>query len=150
MKKIFVATIVCLVVQISSSEAQKFSTREKPAINSKVVEPPPPPPPPPLTAVLPIPPIPAVPAFSADEENNSLAGNPKSYDSENVMIAENEKGFVLSVIKESNHSAVIVRKDGVMIKKVALREWMKDSKRYEEIYGKIPPPPPPAPPREKT
>lgn len=59
----------------------------------------------------------------------------------------NSKGYVIKV-KDNNGECLLIIKDnrGKELKKLLLTEWNADAKKYEAMYGEIPPPPPPAAP----
>jgi len=151
MKKVLIASIVGLALQISVSEAQTSPTREVPSTKSQEVEPPPPPPPPPATPDVhpapppppPTPPTPPVPPVPAETGDDDVVSNQISQDRAKMMMPDNEKGFVLTIRREQNASVVVIRKDGYIIRKINMQEWLANNKKYEEIYGKLPPPPPP-------
>jgi hypothetical protein len=142
MKKILIAALTGLVLQVSATEAQ---TREVPP-KSQHVEPPPPPPPPPVPPVPPPPPVPPVPAV--DEEGNGMAAItrvPQEHDLQEINGDVNEKGYALTVRTENKKAVVIVKRKGEIVKKINLKEWLANNKKYEAQYGELPPPPPPPP-----
>lgn len=169
MKKIIIATLTGLAMQVSHSEAQTSSSDEGAQQKQHVVIPPAPPPPPeaplppnavtaeippappapPIPPKLPgveMPPPPPVPPVPGDKENDLLQIAEVSQDSAKMMQPENEKGFVLKVGRENNISLISVYKKGTIIRRVKMTDWLADSIKYEGLYGKLPPPPPPRTP----
>lgn len=154
MKKIFIATFVGLVIQISASNAQTKTNNKVPAPQMKQVAPPPPPPPPPppvlpeveLPATPPPPPVPPVPPVP-DRDGEVVLGtvSPPFLPKEISRSSLNGKGYALIVNEINNSSVVTVMSECRMIIKVNLEDWFAD-KKYEELYGTLPPPPPPMPP----
>lgn len=56
----------------------------------------------------------------------------------------NSKGYIINVKdKKGECLLVITDKAGKEVKKILLTEWKASAKKYEAMYGEIPPPPPP-------
>lgn len=170
MKKVLITTIVGLAL-VAVGEAQTSPTREVPSAKQYVEPPPPPsvppvppiesmpekPPPPPEAPSAPVPPNPAAPLHPETptapppppvpplDQNDFVTNHHGTQDRVKMMIPDNEKGFALSVRRENQVAEVVIRKEGVIIRKVTMKEWLADTKKYEGLYGKLPPPPPPAP-----
>ncbi len=56
-------------------------------------------------------------------------------------IYKNKQGYNLEVYSNNGKGSVVVRKKGFE-KTIALTEWKRNKKMYENKYGKLPPPPP--------
>lgn len=79
--------------------------------------------------------------------NNAPATPAAATDTIPDVTERNSKGYVINV-KDNNGNCLLVIKDkrGKELKKLLLTEWNADAKKYEAMYGEIPPPPPPAAP----
>lgn len=156
MKKVLIATIAGILLQLSYSEAQIPPGRELPASKENVQPPPPPPPPPvpPIPAKAEIPPVPPqtpeppMPPLDGTESNVVRSFVPPPVIQDELNRADvNEKGYVIIVRKGQNRKPEIhVFSDGAIIKKVKMDDWMNNRKLYEDKYGELPPPPPPPAP----
>lgn len=170
MKKILIATLTGVSLLVSVCEAQTAPVREEIAKRQPTEPPPPPPvpplpptapdaspdivsineaptppafpPPPPLSPLPSVPPVPPAPPVPDKVELSKIQ---PLQDRDTVMRPVNEKGFVLTVNNVNRQPVVVVRKNGVKINKIDLKVWLNENKKYEELYGKLPPPPPPPP-----